>query len=94
MHVAQIVDFRGMTLARRALPFPNTQAGFQKLRDWIEAACARHGKVAYLVGMEPTGHYWFNLANALVEQGVAVMLVNPMTTHRNKEKSEQQPVQE
>jgi len=91
MHVAQVVDFRGITLAQRALPFPNTQAGFQKLRDWIQAICAKHGKASYLVGMEPTGHYWFNLANMLVEQGVAVMLVNPMTTHRNKENRDNSP---
>jgi transposase len=34
--------------------------------------------------MEPTGHYWFNLANWLVEQRLSVFLVNPVTTKRNK----------
>ena len=35
--------------------------------------------------MESTCHYWFNLADWLLEQSVEVVLVNPLTTKRNKE---------
>src|SRR5216684_4425225 len=35
-----------------------------------------------LVVMEATGHYWQNLFAALVAQGYAVALVNPLRTHR------------
>lgn len=41
--------------------------------------------------MEPTGHYWFNLANWLVEQRLSVVLVNPVTTKRNKENRDNSP---
>ncbi|MDQ0888017.1 transposase [Paenibacillus sp. V4I9] len=44
-----------------------------------------HGMNDFVVGMESTGHYWFNIANWLVGQGIDVALVNPMTTKRNKE---------
>lgn len=90
-HVAQIMDFRGITLTTRSLTFSNTQVGFTKFLAWIKDACARHSKAAYIVGMEPTGHYWFNLANWLIEQGLEVVLVNPMTTHRNKENRDNSP---
>ncbi|WP_244951359.1 IS110 family transposase [Paenibacillus thiaminolyticus] len=35
--------------------------------------------------MESTGHYWLNLADWLSEKGIKVVLVNPLTTKRNKE---------
>ncbi|MGG3471623.1 transposase, partial [Neobacillus pocheonensis] len=41
--------------------------------------------------MEPTGHYWNNLANWLVELGLNVVLVNPATTKRNKENRDNCP---
>ena len=44
-----------------------------------------------IVGMESTGHYWVNIANWLVERGFEVVLVNPMTTKRNKENRDNSP---
>jgi transposase len=44
-----------------------------------------------IVGLESTGHYWFNLADWLHRQGIQVVLVNPMTTKRNKENRDNRP---
>jgi len=44
-----------------------------------------NGYSSVIIGLESTGHYWFNLANWLVYQEIDVVLVNPMTTKRNKE---------
>ncbi|GMA59633.1 hypothetical protein GCM10025859_00730 [Alicyclobacillus fastidiosus] len=41
--------------------------------------------------MERTGHYWFNIANWLIERGIDAVLVNPMTTKRNKENRDNSP---
>ena len=41
--------------------------------------------------MEPTGHYWFNLANWLSDKGINVVMVNPATTKRNKENRDNCP---
>ncbi|WP_135557782.1 IS110 family RNA-guided transposase [Paenibacillus cymbidii] len=90
-HVAQIADFRGRILTQRPLSFPNTEAGFKRLLQWIQKAGGENGKTAFLVGMEPTGHYWHNLADWLLEQGIEVVLVNPMATHRNKENRDNSP---
>jgi transposase len=38
-----------------------------------------------IVGMEPTGHYWLNLAFWLKDKEVEAVLVNPHLVKRNKE---------
>lgn len=87
MHVAQVMNYRSQTLTKRHLSFSNTQEGFEKLLDWMK----RVDKSQIIVGMEPTGHYWFNLANWLLEQHIEVVLVNPVATHRNKENRDNSP---
>lgn len=91
IHAAQMTDFRGRTLTSRHCTFRNSEAGFEKLLHWIQEACVKQGKTSLLVGMEPTGHYWFNLANWLLAQNIEVVLVNPVTTHRNKENRDNSP---
>ncbi|QKS47016.1 IS110 family transposase (plasmid) [Paenibacillus cellulosilyticus] len=91
VHAAQITDFRGRMLTSRHLSFTNTKEGFEKLFHWFRETSAKHNKSSFLVGMEPTGHYWHNLADWLLEQGIEVVLVNPVTTHRNKENRDNSP---
>ncbi|WP_423738947.1 IS110 family transposase [Clostridium estertheticum] len=38
-----------------------------------------------MVGLEPTGHYWFTLGNFLKELGIKLVLVNPFHVKRSKE---------
>jgi transposase len=91
VHAAQITDFRGRVLTSRHLLFSNTREGFDKLLNWVRDAQAKKGLPSLIVGLEPTGHYWFNLANWLLEQEIHVVLVNPVTTHRNKENRDNSP---
>ncbi|MFC5452378.1 IS110 family transposase [Paenibacillus aestuarii] len=65
--------------------FSNDLAGFEHLEHSIRKLQKMHSMSDVVVGMESIGHYWFNIANRLVEQGIDVALVNPMTTKRNKE---------
>ncbi len=44
-----------------------------------------------MVGMEPTGHYWFSLARWLVEQDIEAVLVNPHIVKKNKENRDNTP---
>ncbi len=44
-----------------------------------------------MVGMEPTGHYWFSLARWLVDQGIEAVLVNPHLVKKNKENRDNTP---
>jgi len=90
-HVAQVVDYRNRVLMPRALAFANTEAGFEIFWEWLQAVQSKHGLSTVLVGMEPTGHYWFNFAAWLRRQQIDVVLVNPVLTHRNKENRDNTP---
>ncbi|QYR19233.1 IS110 family transposase [Paenibacillus sp. sptzw28] len=92
-HVAQATNFRGIVLSNRHLSFKNTHEGFEKLQRWLDALQQKHRLKSLIIGMEPTGHYWTNLANWLVGKGVNVVLVNPATTKRNKENRDNCPSQ-
>lgn len=84
VHVARAVNFRGIEIGRH-LKFPNCQEGFEKLQRWIQNIQSKYQLSSLIIGLEPTGHYWLNLADWLVEQDIEVVLVNPLTTKRNKE---------
>ncbi|WP_246314742.1 IS110 family transposase, partial [Paenibacillus foliorum] len=90
-HVAQATNFRGIVLSNRHLSFSNTIEGFEKLQRWIEGLQQKHRLNSFIIGMEPTGHYWWNLANWLTNKGTNVVLVNPATTKRNKENRDNSP---
>lgn len=90
-HVAQAINFRGIVLSNRHVAFKNTAEGFEKLQRWIVALQQKHRLTSLIIGMEPTGHYWYNLANWLVDLGINVVLVNPATTKRNKENRDNCP---
>lgn len=84
-HVAQATNYRGIVLTNRHLSFNNAIEGFDKLYRWIQGLYQKHHLNSVIIGMEPTGHYWWNLANWLTSKGMNVVLVNPATTKRNKE---------
>jgi len=42
-------------------------------------------KTEVIVGIEPTGHYWLNLAYFLDEKGIPLVMTNPMHVKRSKE---------
>lgn len=90
-HAAQITDFRGRVLTSRHLSFSNSWDGFEKLLGWLKTTLSKHRLSSLIVGLEPTGHYWFNLTHWLQQQDINVVLVNPMTTHRNKENRDNSP---
>jgi transposase len=90
-HAAQAINFRGIVLTKRPILFSNDLAGFEHLEHSIRKLQKMHDMIDVVVGMESTGHYWFNIANWLVNQGIDVVLVNPMTTKRNKENRDNSP---
>lgn len=89
--VAQATNYRGIVLTNQHLSFKNTLQGFEKLQRWMEGLQQKHRLKSIIIGMEPTGHYWYSLANWLVEKGLNVVLVNPATTKRNKENRDNCP---
>ena len=48
-------------------------------------------KTEIIVGIEPTGHYWLNLAYFLLDRGIPLAMVNPMHVKRSKELDDNLP---
>ena len=83
-HVARAVNYRGIELGKH-LSFSNDSYGFDRLIRWIERLQNQHSLDRIIIGMEPTGHYWLNLAYWLVEKGMETVVVNPHLVKKNKE---------
>jgi transposase len=65
-HVARACDFRGIELGKK-IDFKNDINGFNKLKRWVEELQKTENKYDVIIGMEPTGHYWFNLYDHIEE---------------------------
>lgn len=81
---ARAFDFRGIELSK-VKSFENTAEGFTIFSDWLKSLAKEHLKNSITIGMEPTGHYWFNLAHYLAGLNIKVVLVNPLHVKRSKE---------
>lgn len=85
MHFARGIDTCGRELSRKAFSFSNTAEGFASARAWMLLLAAANGKKQIVLGLEPTGHYWFCLAVWLVANGISVVQVNPYAVKQTKE---------
>jgi transposase len=90
IHVARAQDYRGIEFSK-AISFNSTHAGFKQFLSWMRNIQKDHQKEKLIVGMEPTGHYWFTIANFLKNNGVMVVLVNPMHVKKSKELDDNSP---
>ena len=84
-HYIRAIDNRGKELSKKALCFENNQDGFQKAKEWAIMLAAENGKSQIVLGLEPTGHYWFDLATWMVSNGISVVQVNPYAVKQTKE---------
>ena len=84
-HYVRAIDTRGRELSRKALAFDNNAEGFQKAHDWAVQLAASNDKKQIVLGLEPTGHYWFCLAAWMVSNRISVVQVNPYAVKQTKE---------
>jgi transposase len=89
-HVARAVSFRGIALGS-PLEFGSHDEGFQLFGRWIQNLLKSYKLSKVIVGMEPTGHYWFSLARWLSDKGIEAVLVNPHLVKKNKENRDNTP---
>ncbi len=89
-HYARAFNFRGVEYGK-LLIFDNNAEGFTKLVEWIHKLCKENGFSDVMLGMEPTGHYWFNLAENMKRYGMRVVLVNPNHVKKTKELDDNNP---
>ena len=84
-HYARAIDTRGREVSKRAFEFTNTEEGFKLVKEWLGTLAAINGKTQIVLGLEPTGHYWFDLATWMVSNGISVVQVNPYAVKQTKE---------
>lgn len=89
-HAARCFNFRGQALCK-AFQFENNKNGFCRLLRELKEQIAARGLTKVVVGMEPTGSYWFALYYWLRNQGIMVVVVNPMHVNRSKELDDNSP---
>ena len=85
MHYVRAIDSKGRELSNGAFSFESNAEGFQKAKDWALRLAAQHEKCQIVLGLEPTGHYWFSLAVWMVANGISVVQVNPYAVKQTKE---------
>ncbi len=84
-HYARAFDNRGYEYSKKPFRFSNDEAGFASFKEWILDHKNAHDKDKVIPGMEPTGHYWFNLGKYLQDNGMKPVLVNPHHVKKSKE---------
>lgn len=84
-HDIRAFDNRGREFSRKAFEFTNDEAGFVLAKEWMVTIRKTYHLHKIMVGMEPTGHYWFNLAAWLIKEGITVVMVNPHHVKKSKE---------
>ncbi|MFR5690081.1 MAG: IS110 family transposase [Lachnospiraceae bacterium] len=91
MHYARAFDYRGIEFSRKPFQFSNSEEGFERFKAWILEIKGKHEKDKVVPGMEPTGHYWFNLGKFLQDNEMKPVLVNPHHVKKSKELDDNNP---
>lgn len=84
VHYGRAFDWRGIEISKVVLRFENSIEGFESLKNWIEMLKVKTSKTEVIVGIEPTGHYWFSIDRYMKENGIKMVLVNPFHVNRSK----------
>lgn len=84
-HYARAFNYRGMELSGKPFKFSNNESGFASFMLWIQDIEETHNMDNVVPGMEPTGHYWFNLGKFLQNNDMRPVLVNPHHVKKSKE---------
>lgn len=84
-HYLRAIDPRGRELSKSAYSFRNNCEGFQSAKEWAVELTAKNEKKQIVLGLEPTGHYWFCLATWMIANGISVVQVNPYAVKQTKE---------
>lgn len=84
-HYVRAIDTRGRELSSDPFSFSNSKEGFESAKRWMLELAAENDKNQIVLGLEPTGHYWFCLASWMISNGISVVQVNPYAVKQTKE---------
>lgn len=94
--LGEIYFAKAHAVRRRSVPTWGVFMDLEKqgggpLIDWFQKISMEQGFQDIIVGMEPTGHYWLNLAHFLKEKQVKYGVVNPLHVKKSKELDDNSP---
>lgn len=81
---ARAFDWRGIELGK-VFKFSNSREGFDNFKNWMQRIQDKNKKSDVIVGIEPTGHYWFDLGAYLEDESILLVMVNPYAVKQTKE---------
>ncbi|KAB1435909.1 IS110 family transposase [Candidatus Galacturonibacter soehngenii] len=81
---ARAFDWRGIELGK-VFKFSNSREGFESFKNWMRWIQDKNKKSDVIVGIEPTGHYWFDLGAYLEDESLLLVMVNPYAVKQTKE---------
>ena len=84
-HYARAILARGYEVSKKPFDFGNTREGFEKFVSWAYNLAVANQLTKIFVAVEPTGHYWFNLADYLKAYDVKLVMVAPQHVKHSKE---------
>ena len=84
-HYARAILARGFEVSKKPFSFENTREGFEKFVSWTYNLATANMLTKIFVAVEPTGHYWFNLADYLKAYDVKLVMVAPQHVKHSKE---------
>ena len=88
---ARVFNWRGQELSKKVFRFSNSLEGFQSFLTYLNTYMTIASAKQVIVGCEPPGHYWFNLARYLEENNIKLALVNPYHVKQIKELDDNSP---
>ncbi len=89
-HYARAFDWRGIEYGK-LIGFRTDKRGFKQFHEWAKKTATEAGKDKIIVGMEPTGHYWFTFASEINNNGMMMVQVNPYHVKKTKELDDNTP---
>lgn len=83
-HYARAFNWRGIEISK-VYKFKNCRDQFERFLHWMQTLSNANGMNKIFVGLEPTGHYWFNLGQFLEKSSIQICMVNPYHVKQTKE---------
>lgn len=89
-HFARAFDWRGIE-QDKTFSFKANRDGFSQFNKWSKAIAEKKEKNKIVIGLEPTGHYWWTFANSIKKENAMIVQVNPYHVKSSKELDDNTP---
>lgn len=90
-HYFRAFNWRGIELTRKPVAFSNSMEGFNSFFNTLTELMQKNNLKEAMVGIEPTGHYWFALGQFMSNKNIKFVMVNPHHVHKTKELDDNSP---